>query len=419
MINYVNWLYESSVFITGTVFIYQLFLKRKTTFTFNRFFLLSGLIISLLLPFFRLHLFSTGGSNDGFAVLMAPVTIVSGEVKTLFTTPAAEWPTARIIYGIGVMLFLIRLFQGLIKLGFWSRKVVFARHGRFKVACLPGSFSPYSFFNLVFIGQNDYTEEEISQIISHEISHSANWHSADVILLESVLIFQWFNPFLWLLRRNLKEIHEFQADREVLQQGVSPVNYKKLLLYQRTGARLELVNSFHKSFIKKRFIMMSKNNNTPKQTTLFATIALLTFFIGFMACNQTEENARVAESGEVLKSDSGTDVYDIVDEMPEFPGGDKALSMFLINNTNYPDEAVQNKLEGRVYIKFIIDKEGKVTKPEIVRSSGHPILDEEALRVISVLPDWTPGSLNGEAVNVNFTVPINFQLSSGNAPSPK
>jgi TonB family protein len=419
MINYVNWLYESSVFITGTVFIYLLFLKRKTTFTFNRFFLLSGLIFSLLLPFFPLNLFGTGGSNDGFAVLMAPVTIVSGEVKTLFTTPAVEWPTARIIYGIGVMLFLIRLFQGLIKLGFWSRKVVFARHGRFKVAHLPGSFSPFSFFNLIFIGQNDYTEEEISQIISHEISHSANWHSADVIMLESVLIFQWFNPFVWLLRRNLKEIHEFQADREVLHQGISLVNYKKLLLYQRTGARLELVNSFHKSFIKKRFIMMSKNNNTSKQTTFFATIALLTFFIGFMACNQTEENARVAESGEVLKSDSGTGVYDIVDEMPEFPGGDKALSMFLISNTNYPDEAVQNNLEGRVFIKFIIDEKGKVTEPEIVRSSGHPILDEEALRVISVLPDWNPGILDGKTVKVNFTVPINFQLSSGNDPSPK
>ncbi|WP_010662770.1 M56 family metallopeptidase [Marinilabilia salmonicolor] len=418
MINYVNWLYESSVFITGTVFIYQLFLKSKTTFTFNRFFLLSGLIFALLLPFFRLNLFSTSSVNDDFAVLMAPVTIVSGDVKTLFTAPAFKWPTARIIYSIGVMLFLIRVIHGLIKLGFWSRKAVFARHGRFKVAYLPGSFSPFSFFNLVFIGQNDYTEEEINQIIAHEISHSVKWHSADVILLESVLIFQWFNPFVWILRRNLKEIHEFQADRAVLHQGVSPVNYKKLLLYQRTGARLELVNSFHKSFIKKRFIMMSKNNNTSKRTTLFATIALLTFFIGFMACNQTEENARVAESGEVLKSDSETDVYDIVDQMPKFPGGDKALGMFLINNTNYPDEAVQNKLEGRVYIKFIIDEKGKVTEPEIVRSSGHPILDEEALRVISVLPDWTPGSLNGEAVNVNYTVPINFQLSSESKSSP-
>ena len=419
MINYVNWLYESSVFITGTVFIYQLFLKRKTTFSFNRLFLLGGLIFSLLLPFSRLNLFSTGNSSDDFAVLMAPITIVSGEVKNLFTTPAVEWPTARIIYGIGVMLFLIRLIHGLIKLGFWSRKVVFARHGRFKVAFLPGSFSPFSFFNLVFIGQNHYTEEEINQIIAHEIAHSVKWHSADVILLESLLIFQWFNPFLWLLRRKLKEIHEFQADRAVLHQGVSPVNYKRLLLYQRTGARLELVNSFHKSFIKKRFIMMSKNNNSSKRTTLFATIALLTFFIGFLACNQVEENAQVTESGEVLKSESATDVYDMVDEMPEFPGGDKALRMFLINNTNYPEEAVQNKLEGRVYVKFIIDEEGKVIKPEIVRSSGHPILDEEALRVISVLPEWNPGIMDGETVKVNYTVPINFQLSSGNDPSPK
>ncbi|WP_291855551.1 M56 family metallopeptidase [Marinilabilia sp.] len=419
MINYVNWLYESSVLIAGTILIYQLFLKRKTTFTFNRIFLLSGLTLALLLPFSPLNLFSTSGSNDDFAVLLTPVTIVSGNVKSLFTSPAYEWQTARIIYGFGVILFLIRLIHGLIKLGYWSQTTMFARHGRFKVAFLPGNFSPFSFFNLVFIGQNDYTEEEINQIIAHEISHSSKWHSADIILLESVLIFQWFNPFVWLLRRYLEETHEFQADREVIQQGVSLVNYKKLLLYQRTGARLELVNSFHKSFIKKRFIMMTKNNNTQKRTTLFATIALLTFFIGFMACNQTEENAVVAESGEVLKSGSGTEVYDMVEEMPEFPGGDKELVKFLVNNTNYPDKAVQNQLEGRAFVKFIINVNGKVTNPEIVRSSGHSILDEEAIRVVSSLPDWTPGKLKGEVVNVNFTVPINFQLSSGNVPSPK
>ncbi len=419
MINYVNWLYESSVFITGTVFIYQLFLKRKTTFSFNRLFLLGGLIFSLLLPFSRLNLFSTGNSSDDFAVLMAPITIVSGEVKNLFTTPAVEWPTARIIYGIGVMLFLIRLIHGLIKLGFWSRKAVFARHGRFKVAFLPGSFSPFSFFNLVFIGQNHYTEEEINQIIAHEIAHSVKWHSADVILLESVLIFQWFNPFLWLLRRKLKEIHEFQADRAVLHQGVSPVNYKRLLLYQHTGARLELVNSFHKSFIKKRFIMMSKNNNSSKRTTLFATIALLTFFIGFLACNQVEENAQVTESGGVLKSESAPDVYDMVDEMPEFPGGMEQLKTFLSNNIDYPLSANEKKLQGKAYIKLIIDENGKVTNVQIAKSSGHTILDEEAKRVVSSLPDWKPGKHNGTKVKVNLVIPINFQLSSGNDPSPK
>lgn len=165
--------------------------------------------------------------------------------------------------------------------------------------------------------------------------------------------------------------------------------------------------------------MMTKNNNTSKRTTLIATIALLTFFSGFMACDQTEESSTIVESGELLKSNSGTEVYDMVDELPEFPGGEKELISFLINNTNYPDEAVQNQLEGRAYVKLIIDDEGKVTNPEIARSSGHAILDEEAIRVISSLPDWTPGKQNGEFVHVNYTIPINFQLTSGNEPSPK
>lgn len=156
--------------------------------------------------------------------------------------------------------------------------------------------------------------------------------------------------------------------------------------------------------------MMTKNNNNQKRTTLFTAIALLGFFTGFMACNQTEEDVPVAESGEVLKSKSETPVFFIVEEMPEFPGGDEKLKTFLKNNTHYPPVAKEKQLEGIVYVKFIIDKTGKITDIELTKSSGHTILDEEAIRVVKSLPNWEPGKQRGQKVNVNYVLPISFEL---------
>ncbi|WP_462318624.1 M56 family metallopeptidase [Marinilabilia sp.] len=409
MISYANWLYESSVLVAGMVIIFQVFLKRKTTFTFNRALLLGGLIIALLLPFSSISLFDKGNGSGEFSMLLTPVTIASGDVKSFVINSIRDFNIYQLAYFSGVILLLFRLFHGLIKLGLLSRTASFAQYGRFKVTFLPGDFSPFSFFNMVFIGKNAYDDEEIKQIIAHETAHSRKWHSLDVILLELVLIPQWFNPFVWILRRNLMEIHEFQADREVLQQGVSLFNYKRLLLYQRTGARLELVNNFHKSFIKKRFIMMTKNNKPTKRNVILASIGVMIFFTGFMACNRIENDSILSDSVGTLKSEGK--VYNLVDEMPEYPGGEQELKAFLANNTIYPEEAVKNKYQGRVYVQFVINETGKVTNTKVVRSSGHPVLDEEALRVIKSLPAWTPGKIERKNVSVNYTVPINFRLS--------
>ena len=104
------------------------------------------------------------------------------------------------------------------------------------------------------------------------------------------------------------------------------------------------------------------------------------------------------------------------ERMPEYPGGQKALFAFLGENTHYPKESEKNKEEGRAIVKFIIDKDGTVTDVEIARSSGYELLDKEAVRVVSSMPKWKPGSISGEFVRVQFTLPVNFRL---NTPAPK
>lgn len=101
-------------------------------------------------------------------------------------------------------------------------------------------------------------------------------------------------------------------------------------------------------------------------------------------------------------------VYTKVDKMPEFPGGQVALVKFLSKNIKYPSKYKKDKLNGRVFVSFIIDKTGKVTQPKIVKSLNEEC-DKEALRVISMMPNWFPGEKDGNKVNVQFGLPVNFE----------
>ena len=101
--------------------------------------------------------------------------------------------------------------------------------------------------------------------------------------------------------------------------------------------------------------------------------------------------------------------FAVVEEKPVFPGGDAALMKFISDNTKYPEIAKENGIQGRVFVQFVIDERGKVTSVRIARGVD-PYLDQEALRVVRMIPDWKPGKQRGKAVPVNFIVPINFRL---------
>ena len=100
---------------------------------------------------------------------------------------------------------------------------------------------------------------------------------------------------------------------------------------------------------------------------------------------------------------------DIVGRQPHFPGGQQALLEFLRQNVNYPEQAKKDSIEGRVVVGFVIDTDGSITDPKIVRSV-HPLLDAEALRVVKLMPKWEPGSENGTPVKVKYNLPISFKI---------
>ena len=102
-------------------------------------------------------------------------------------------------------------------------------------------------------------------------------------------------------------------------------------------------------------------------------------------------------------------IYNVIDQMPEFPGGMDAMLQFINDNMKYPTKAQTDGIQGRVAVQFIVDENGYIIEPNIVRSV-EPSLDKEALRIIKMLPQWKPGTLKGKAVKVKYTVPVAFKL---------
>jgi TonB family protein len=294
------------------------------------------------------------------------------------------------------------------------------------------------------------SEKEAHEIIRHEQNHLKQNHFVDIIFIELIKAFQWFNPVVYLFNRSLRAIHEYQADQECLSSGVPIVSYQSLLLNQvfKSGA-FNLTNSFsNPSLIKKRMVMMTK-----KRTSSLASVKILVVVpvvgIVFLAVSafkeipnsyikqlipeisalkstsestselmplpppppppssESNENKQVAK--EELTKGPGYEPYVVVEEMPMFPGGDVALLEFIAENTKYPETAKEHNIQGKVIIRFCVKPDGGVSLASVLKGIS-PDLDAEALRVVNSLPAFNPGRQGGKAVPVWYMVPIAFTL---------
>ena len=104
------------------------------------------------------------------------------------------------------------------------------------------------------------------------------------------------------------------------------------------------------------------------------------------------------------------EVFDFAEDAPEFPGGTAALMKYLGDNIKYPRMAREMGSQGRVFLRFIVGKDGSIANVEVIKSSGDKSLDDEAVRVVQAMPKWQPGKQAGRPVNVKYTLPVNFKL---------
>lgn len=623
---------------------YMVLLSRETFHRFNRMALISILVASVVIPACRItteepllltQLYQrwenwlTGQEAETVAVAyvdwsemeMTAMPIAEEEVLTPASTfslldfLSTHWSDLLFMLYVGGILFLLgrhvvsifRLFA-LLRQGKLQRLDDGTRlylHNRSDIA-------PFSWMKYIVISEADYRENG-RQIVAHEQAHISNGHSWDLLLVEVCLLAQWFNPAAWLIRQELQNIHEYEADDTVLRRGINAKEYQLLIIKKAVGARLySLANSLNHSSLKKRLTMMMKRKSNPwarlkylyvlplaaismvafahteaannsngiseakgtevlannqipgvkssenekilivvdgkltiqetgpidwtnedlakhigvtpeeiaqidvikKPETLAqwnipgatgailittkkakatdenpvvvvhvndkgeysygykgetmeeASLERITNFIEAvqldridkqkegpllrvslsvdknapaesveklkvaireshiskleynMASEQKEAlidylklngQPRLSEEGNAIEWGSAEEVFMVVENMPEFPGGNTELMKFLAQNIKYPVEAQKENVQGRVVVQFVVSKTGKITDPTIARSVS-PELDAEAIRVVKAMPNWKPGTQRGQAVNVKFNIPISFRL---------
>ena len=437
---------------------HKLLMSRDTFHSFNRFAILSMMLLSLVLPLVHLSLDSEAGINRGTVALEGLVaqTVVAdggngvGDGLSLTQVLLAA-------YVLGVVLFVGK---ALLSVGSLLRLIRRARcvevRNGIRIYTMQGDISPFSWFRYIIMSEKDWQENR-REIVLHEMAHIRRCHSVDVAVCNMMIVFQWYNPAAWLLKRELQTVHEYEADEAVLSAGVDATHYQMLLIRKAVGERLfSMANNLNHNSLKKRITMMKIKRTNPMQKAKVAFMLPLAALTVAAFASQKVENLseKVEQESEAFSSVSDNPVVRAVGEtarvavvkvqedkaleeassmamakdtaevktgkkmpctdnpemFPRFPGGNIALFEYLSKNIKFPKSKEKEDVKVRVVTTFTVEKDGSITDAKIVRSQGEAF-DNEALRVINGMPKWIPGTQNGKAVSVKYTLPITFSTT--------
>ena len=413
--------------------VYRLTLSRTTFHGFNRGVLLCSLALAATVPFMHFQSVSEKAAAP-FTYMMneimvyADATAQMNPEQTVQDAGSISWASVlTLVYMAGVIICLFR-----VAIGVLSSEILCHRRSRTladgsRLVITDRNYAPFSWRNYIVISRKDY-EANGAMIITHEQAHVRHHHSFDLMLAQLFCAFQWFNPAAWMLKRSLLEVHEFEADASVLDSGFDERRYQICLVRAALqGSFATTTNNFANCSTKKRIVMMNRHSTNPwaRLRVLLMLPAVALSVTVASAGNQDIKGAEKAVSIQVVdanKPDSVVtwqvepeeepdDVFMVVDEGPEFPGGTMALLEHLAKTIKYPQNCRDEKIQGRVLVSFIVEKDGSLSGFEVVKSV-HPDLDAEALKVIKAMPAWKPGTQHGEKVRVKFTVPVNFRLNA-------
>ena len=501
------------VYILKSSLCLALFYK-ETFHRFNRIALLGVMLISCLLPLVRVTVDRATVVNTSVMLVEEDMLMYPWEMQAVVQEEAAfpwrEWLVA--VYFLGILFFLLRNF---LSLGYVFYLIRHSRCRRMENGiCLvvhQAGFAPFSWMKYIVISQTDL-DENGTDILTHEEAHIRNRHSWDLLLVELCIWLQWFNPAAWLLKQELQNVHEYEADEAVLRQGIDALKKRITMMIRKKSnpwarakylyvlplaavtvaafARPEISEPLDEiSSVKVNDLSAITGNNSPENLSV-ASNSAADVTLKMKVTDQTDspivgasvlivnstsgtltdlegnftlkvgDDQRISVSYIGMKSvelsvkeclekqikevrltsdaDSGPqltvvsqssesasqkapqhnttsepqnteEVFMVVDNMPEFPGGLNACLKFLADHVAYPKEAAEKKIQGRVIVQFVVMKDGSIANARVIRSVD-PLLDAEALRVIGLMPKWKPGTQRGQAVNVKFTMPITFRL---------
>lgn len=430
MIAFIIYQLKVALCIAFFTLIYFIWLRKETFHKFNRFYLLSVLLIAFILPAIKLRSFV-----PDFMMIRSGII----EVVNVYPggTPASTGGSGispdHILTSIYILISIVvagYFLTHLLKMLYTIKRYGTTRRGNCKLILLPEGSASFSFFHYVFISSDTVPSGYNEQVMQHEFTHARQWHSLDVLIIQLIKIFHWFNPFIFLAEKALKETHEYLADETVLEQDGRSGRYKLLLLTQVFGLRPGIFNFFNSSLIKNRLLMMTKEKSPPLRKLKYLTVIPLVLLLAIIFnCtekttdsfgSETEVSGLEAANSDVPPSPpplrtsvngESEPALIFVEEAATFQGGGlEDFRLWIAENLIYPEEAIEKGILGRVIAQFVVDSKGKVGNVVILRGVD-PSLDNETKRVILSSPAWEPAKQAGEAVQQIFTIHVVFTLS--------
>ena len=421
-----EWIYLLKVNVGIALFyaFYKLFCQRDTFFQWRRFALLSFLGISFIYPLLNIQDWvkeqpAMYELADYYANWMAteeitattPVVIDAHQLPSLLTIGIY-------LYYIGVIVMSFRFIAQLCSVFRMRWKGTRSMIDGQRIISIPTEADPFSFFGWIFLYLPGLKDESRQEILKHEQTHARQWHSMDVILCELINIVCWFNPFAWLIKTEIRLNLEYLADNKVAETTSDCKMYQyHLLNLVNKNVQTGLCNNFNVSHLKRRIIMMNKKRTHTTgriKYALFVPLAAALLIASNISCISSEKQEEISEKQESRAAEG--EVFMVVEEMPEFPGGMGECMKWLGQNIKYPADAKEKGVQGRVIVQFVVEKDGTIVNAKVVRGVD-PDLDAEALRVVNQSPKWKPGKQKGEAVRVKYTLPIMFRLGNDSSDS--
>lgn len=451
----ISYLIKSGLCLLALYLFYYGLLRKQPNFRFNRLYLLLTPPIAFIIPLLKwpASLSTETAVAEGLRAVQLPEIILTTTQNKAATT---DWFIHSIsfehllfsFYIIGAGFLFFKLCRQLLSIRRLALKATPAKEQQKEITILeiPEHAPTFAFLNYIFVSrQNHLTASEKKQVLDHEIAHVQLRHTWDILFYEVLTVLLWFNPVVWLLKNEVRDVHEYQADASALKKH-QVTHYSSLLakevLYK---AGIPVGSYFKEPQVIKRLQMLhkyDKHTSWMRPALLLPLVGALSFVFSAQNINATITSSvapagfkTIPESSPDLSSvDAATTKKDIVfttpkaskpaspqpaeqvkpysyvEQMPEFEGGDVALLNFLGSTMEYPEAARKAGKEGLVVVAYTVNTDGKLSDFELMKGVSKEI-DEEAIRIIKMTDGkWSPGKQNGKAVPVKYTVPIQFKI---------
>jgi TonB family protein len=383
---------------------YLLLLNKEIHFNYNRTYLLVGIFSALIFPLITIKndvvFFPSGG--ESLTTYLLPEFIVDGNVRHTGTWMSVRaWSIIQALYFTVTAGLLINLIYKIYQLLVQSKKATTLTHlWNFKVIQSLEGFRSFSFFHLIFIGDS-YTSEEREQVIAHEMVHARSFHSIDILLAELLKTFFWFNPAVYLFKKLFTLLHEFQADRAAVEKCDVEQYCNLLARVALQSADYPIANHFNNSLTFKRISMIKNATGRLNGWRVISSLLIILGLFIFVSCKEENKSAE--------KISPSDEVFNVVDESAAPAEGMTEFYEYIGNRLVYPKQARQMGVEGKVFVEFIVNKDGSISDVTVTKGIGAGC-DKAAIEVVSASPKWKPGKQAGLIVRQRFTVPIQFKL---------